>query len=76
MWQAWCMVNKTIFSLTQIKKLIQTRLVLFFTEQSYTFALPIMLIHKLMGSSTGIDDRLLRHNAGYEKFTSKGKPWS
>ena len=28
-----------------------------------------------VGSTRDLTDRLLRHNAGYEKFTSKGKPW-
>ena len=28
-----------------------------------------------VGSTNNAEDRLLRHNAGYEKYTSKGKPW-
>jgi len=28
-----------------------------------------------VGSTNDIDDRLLRHNSGYQKFTSKGRPW-
>ena len=28
-----------------------------------------------VGSTNNLEDRLQRHNAGYEKFTSKGKPW-
>jgi len=28
-----------------------------------------------VGSTRDLRDRLLRHNSGYEKFTSKGKPW-
>jgi len=28
-----------------------------------------------VGSTRDLTDRLLQHNAGYEKFTSKGKPW-
>jgi putative endonuclease len=28
-----------------------------------------------VGSTNDFDDRLFRHNQGYEKFTSKGIPW-
>jgi putative endonuclease len=28
-----------------------------------------------VGSTNDLIDRLYRHNAGYEKYTSKGKPW-
>ena len=28
-----------------------------------------------MGSTNDFEDRLIRHNAGYENYTSKGLPW-
>jgi len=28
-----------------------------------------------VGSTNDLADRLLRHNAGYEKYTSRGVPW-
>jgi putative endonuclease len=28
-----------------------------------------------VGRTNDIDDRLHRHNSGYQKFTSKGRPW-
>jgi putative endonuclease len=28
-----------------------------------------------VGCTNNIDDRLARHNSGYQKFTSKGTPW-
>jgi putative endonuclease len=28
-----------------------------------------------VGSTNNLEDRLLRHNSGYGKFTSKGMPW-
>jgi putative endonuclease len=28
-----------------------------------------------VGSTNNIEDRLHRHNSGYEKFTSRGRPW-
>ncbi len=28
-----------------------------------------------VGSTNNVDDRLHRHNSGYQKFTSKGRPW-
>ncbi len=27
------------------------------------------------GHTNNLDERLKRHNSGYEKYTSKGKPW-
>jgi putative endonuclease len=28
-----------------------------------------------VGSTNDIENRLHRHNSGYQKFTSKGRPW-